>query len=166
MENSGDSEEISWGRIQLFAMDVDGILTDASVYISSDGSESKRFSIIDGLGLVRLREAGMEIAWISGRASGATDYRAKELKIPHVIQGRHDKAEALKELISDLDIPIERVAYMGDDDIDAGAIGIAGIGIAVPEAHRKALENANYVTKRAGGYGAVREVCDLILETR
>src|SRR5262245_47133759 len=77
-----------WGRVRLFAMDVDGILTDGTVHISSDGTETKQFSILDGLGLIRLRNAGLATAWISGRSSGSTTARATELKIPHVIQGR------------------------------------------------------------------------------
>src|SRR5689334_19785030 len=80
-----------WAAIRLFAMDVDGVLTDGTVLISSDGSEAKSFSILDGLGLKRLEKAGVAVAWISGRASGATTSRANELKIPHVIQGRTDK---------------------------------------------------------------------------
>jgi len=77
----------AWSRIKLFAMDVDGVLTDGTVLISSDGTEAKRFSILDGLGLARLRDAGFPLAWIFGRASGATTARATELEIPHVIQG-------------------------------------------------------------------------------
>ena len=86
-----------WAAIRLFAMDVDGILTDGTVEIHSDGTESKRFSILDGMGLVQLRKHGIATAWISGRASGATSVRAEELKIPHLVQGRTDKITALKE---------------------------------------------------------------------
>jgi len=157
---------LDWGAIELFAMDVDGVLTDGSVYISSDGSESKRFSIVDGLGLVMLREAGVTIAWISGRGSGATSKRAEELKIEHVVQGRKDKATALSDLLSELGVDASRTAYMGDDIIDTGAIELAGIGIAVPEAQDSPLAAADYVTSRTGGCGAVREVCNQILAAR
>jgi len=116
------TQNLNWGAIELFAMDVDGVLTDGSLYVSSDGSETKRFSIIDGLGLVMLREAGVKIAWISGRGSEATDRRAEELKVDFVIQGRKDKAEALLTLLEKLDLKPEQVAYMGDDTIDTGAI--------------------------------------------
>jgi 3-deoxy-D-manno-octulosonate 8-phosphate phosphatase (KDO 8-P phosphatase) len=156
----------SWSRVRLFAMDVDGILTDGTLLISSDGTEGKRFSIIDGLGMKRLQAEGIELAWISGRPSGATTLRATELKIAHVIQGRHDKRDALSELAAGLGIPLGDCAYMGDDDIDAPAIAAAGVGITVPGAHPRALAAADYVTRRATGYGAVREVCDLILESR
>ena len=166
MSASEPNNALDWGSIELFAMDVDGVLTDGSVYISSDGSESKRFSIVDGLGLVMLREAGVKIAWISGRGSGATSKRADELKIEHVVQGRKDKASALADLLAELEIDASRAAYMGDDVIDTGAIELAGIGIAVPEAQAEPLAAANYVTSRAGGSGAVREVCNQILAAR
>ena len=141
-----------WSRIKLFAMDVDGILTDGTVLISSDGTEAKRFSILDGLGLARLRDAGFPLAWISGRASGATTARATELKIPHVIQGRIDKLTALSAC-----------AYMGDDVIDVPALRAAGLGISVPGAIAEARAAADYITKRPAGLGAVREVCDHLL---
>src|SRR5882757_7424318 len=108
-----------WAAVRLFAMDVDGILTDGTVLISSDGSEAKNFSILDGLGLKRLEKAGIIVAWISGRASGATTARATELKIPHVIQGRTDKIAALQELAAKLGLTPAQCVYMGDDDIDA-----------------------------------------------
>lgn len=166
MNDASNQNELDWGSIKLFAMDVDGVLTDGSVYTSSDGSESKRFSIVDGLGLVLLREAGIAIAWISGRGSGATSRRAEELKIKHVIQGRIDKAGALSDLLAELDIDSAHTVYMGDDIIDTGAIELAGIGVAVPEAQEAPLAAANYVTAHPGGAGAVREVCNLILAAR
>ena len=152
-----------WSRIKLFAMDVDGILTDGTVLISSDGTEAKRFSILDGLGLARLRDAGFTLAWISGRASGATTARATELKIPHVIQGRIDKLTALTELAASLGLPLSACAYMGDDVIDVPALRAAGLGISVPGAIAEARAAADYITKRPAGLGAVREVCDHLL---
>jgi 3-deoxy-D-manno-octulosonate 8-phosphate phosphatase (KDO 8-P phosphatase) len=155
-----------WGRIRLFAMDVDGVLTDGTVLISSDGSESKFFSILDGHGLRQLERDGVIVAWISGRASEATTRRGTELKIPHVIQGRTDKKEALQELATTLGLSAAECAYMGDDVIDAPAIAWAGVGIAPPGAMESALEVADYVTRREAGRGAVREVCELIREHR
>ena len=156
----------SWARIRLFALDVDGILTDGTVQISSDGTETKSFSILDGLGLVRLNRAGLAVAWISGRASGATTVRATELKIPHLIQGRTDKLAALQELAAQLQLAPAECAYMGDDDIDAPAIAWAGIGLSVPTAMPAALRAARLVTRRAAGHGAVREICELLLASR
>ncbi len=153
----------AWSRIRLFAMDVDGVLTDGTVAISSDGTETKRFCITDGLGLILVRLSGVETSWISGRKSATTTLRANELKIPHVIQGRHDKLAALTELAAGLGIPLSACAYMGDDFIDAPAISAAGIGISVPTGLPAALAAADYVTRRNAGYGAVREVCDHLL---
>ena len=155
-----------WARVRLFAMDVDGILTDGTVSISSDGTESKRFSIIDGLGLLLVRGSGVDLAWISGRKSETTTIRAAELKIAHVIQGQHDKLVALEALASDLGIELRDCAYMGDDFIDAPAIAAAGIGISVPTALPEAIAAADYVTRRHAGHGAVREVCDHLLRAR
>jgi 3-deoxy-D-manno-octulosonate 8-phosphate phosphatase (KDO 8-P phosphatase) len=155
-----------WAAIKLFAMDVDGILTDGTVHISSDGTETKQFSILDGMGLVRLGRQGIATAWISGRASGATTVRATELKIPHLVQGRTDKLDALQELAAELDLNHEQIVYMGDDDIDAAAIRWAGIGVTVPDAMPAALDAADYLTTRRAGRGAVREVCEQILRAQ
>ena len=155
-----------WAAINLFAMDVDGVLTDGTVVISSDGSEAKAFSILDGHGLKQLAKAGIAVAWISGRTSGATSVRAIELKIPHVIQGRVDKKIALAELAERLGFTADECAYMGDDVIDVAAIEWAAIGIAPPGAMTEATAAADYVTTREAGHGAVREVCDLILRGR
>ncbi len=153
----------AWSRIRLFAMDVDGILTDGTLRISSDGSETKIFSVLDGMGLTRLARVGITTAWISGRLSGATTVRAQELKIPYLIQGRTDKLAALEELAARLGIPAAACVYMGDDDIDVGAIRWAAVGVSVPNAMPAALAAADYVTTRSAGFGAVREVCEHIL---
>ena len=105
---------------------------------------------------------GVPVAWISGRASGSTTVRATELKIPHVIQGRTDKLAALQELAAQLGISQEACAYIGDDIIDVTAIAWAGVGVSVPDGMPVALKAASYVTRRAAGFGAVREVCELI----
>lgn len=155
-----------WADIKLFSMDVDGILTDGTILVSSDGVETKRFSILDGMGLVRLRKAGIAVAWISGRASDATLVRAEELRIPHLIQDRTDKLDALHELAAELELGHDQIAYMGDDDIDAPALQWAGIGITVPTAMPIALDAADYLTTRPAGLGAVREVCEQILTAK
>jgi len=156
----------AWSRVRLFAMDVDGILTDGTVQISANGTETKSFSILDGMGLKRLEQAGIITAWISGRASGATTVRATELKIPHLIQGRIDKLTALQGLAAQLSLTAAQCAYMGDDDFDAPAIAWAGVGISVPGAMPAALRAARHHTRRLAGHGAVREVCELLLAAR
>jgi 3-deoxy-D-manno-octulosonate 8-phosphate phosphatase (KDO 8-P phosphatase) len=155
-----------WAAVRLFAMDVDGVLTDGTVGIASDGIEFKHFSILDGMGIVRLHKAGVAVAWISGRPSGATTARATELRVPHVIQGRTDKLMALQELVSQLGLTPAQVCYMGDDDIDAPAIAWAGVGVAPTASMPAALKAAHYVPSRAAGHGAVREVCEHILAHR
>ncbi|MBL9210866.1 MAG: HAD hydrolase family protein [Opitutaceae bacterium] len=156
----------AWASIRLFAMDVDGVLTDGSVQISSDGKEAKSFSILDGFGLRELERAGIVTAWISGRPSGATARRAEELKIPHLVMGRTDKLAVLRELAQRLALGPGHCAYMGDDLIDVPALQWAGIGIAPPRAIAAAREAADYVTAREAGHGAVREVCDHLLAAR
>ncbi len=160
------SRALPWGRIQLFAMDVDGVLTDGTVQIHSGGGESKVFSILDGMGLARLRQVGIPTAWISGRPSGATTSRATELKIPHLIQGRTDKLVALQELAAQLGLDADAICYMGDDDIDTPAIAWAAIGVAPKQAMPSALRAAKFVPRRPAGHGAVREVCEQILAAR
>ncbi len=156
----------AWARIRLFAMDVDGVLTDGTVHISSDGTEAKAFSILDGHGLRRLAREGVATAWISGRASAATTARARELAIPHVIQGPVEKLSSLRELAGRLGLGPAECAYMGDDEIDVAALQWAGISVAPPGAMPVALAAADVVTRRAGGQGAVREVCELLLAAR
>jgi 3-deoxy-D-manno-octulosonate 8-phosphate phosphatase (KDO 8-P phosphatase) len=106
------------------------------------------------------------VAWISGRPSGATTARATELKIPHLIQGRTDKLDALQELAAELDLGHDQIVYMGDDDIDAPAIQWAGIGATVPDAMPATLDTADYLTTRPAGRGAVREICEHILRAQ
>ena len=163
MSGTASIPAADWSAIRLFAMDVDGVLTDGTVQICSDGTETKTFSILDGMGLVRLNRAGVAVAWISGRPSEATTRRASELKIPHLIQGRTDKLVALRELAARLKLEASQCVYMGDDDIDASAIAWAGIGVSVPEAMPSAQSAARYLTQRPAGRGAVREICEHIL---
>ncbi len=156
----------NWSRVRLLALDVDGVLTDGTVLILADGGEGKSFSILDGHGLRLLERAGVVTAWISGRASEATTRRARELRIPHVFQGRLDKRVVLADLASRLGLTAADCAYMGDDEIDVEALRWAGIGIAPATAMPAALAAASYVPSRPAGHGAVREVCDLILAAR
>lgn len=155
-----------WAGIRLFAMDVDGILTDGRVFISSDASESKAFSVLDGLGLARVRKAGIHVAWISGRVSEATAVRAAELKISRLVQGRNEKDACLREILEEAGFATEETCYMGDDVIDMPALRLAGIGVTVPEASETVRRCADWITARGGGFGAVREVCDRLLAAR
>lgn len=152
--------------IRLLALDVDGVLTDGKLYFSSQGDESKAFSILDGQGIKMLLNNGVDVAIITGRTSPLVARRARDLGIEHILQGREDKNTALKELSTELDVTMPETAYVGDDLPDLSAIVAAGLGICVPNAHTFVREHADLCTKTPGGLGAVREVCDLILEAK
>ncbi|CAA0083393.1 3-deoxy-D-manno-octulosonate 8-phosphate phosphatase KdsC [Zhongshania aliphaticivorans] len=152
--------------IKLLAMDVDGVLTDGSLYFGNSGEEIKAFSILDGLGIKLLRDAGIKPAIITGRSSELLKRRAAELKIELIYQGREDKLVALEELRRDLGLSFEEIAYAGDDLPDLSAICRAGLGITVANGHHYVARHADWQTKAAGGQGAIREVCELILKAQ
>lgn len=155
-----------WSRIRLLATDVDGVLTDGRIVVSSDGTESKFFHVLDGYGIKLLLRAGVDVAWISGRPSSVTTRRAEELGVRTVYQGNEDKAAVLGRLLAERGLPREAVCYIGDDVNDLSALALAGIACTVPAAAPAVRRACAYVTRRAGGHGAVRELCDLILAAR
>ncbi|CCG96059.1 MULTISPECIES: KdsC family phosphatase [Marinobacter] len=149
--------------IRLIALDVDGIMSDGRLYFSASGDELKAFNILDGLGLKQLMQAGITVAVITGRRSPLTERRMSDLGIPHLMQGREDKKIALLELIRDMNLAPEQIAYMGDDLPDLPALRFAGLGITVPNGYWLVQQHADYCTRSPGGQGAVREACDLLL---
>jgi 3-deoxy-D-manno-octulosonate 8-phosphate phosphatase (KDO 8-P phosphatase) len=153
-------------RIRLLAMDVDGVLTDGTLGYSSDGSETKRFHVHDGLGLTLIASLGIQVAWISGRANPAVERRARELGVGMLLQGVRDKQAALEQLAQTAGVSADEIAYIGDDWNDLGAFAASGLRIAVADARREVREQADFVTDAIGGYGAVREVCDALLDAR
>ena len=152
-------------RVKLFLCDVDGVLTDASVFIGGD-KEIKRFNILDGLGLVLLRRAGIKVGWISSRPSTATEARATELKIDFLVQQKESKVAAIENLLAQTGLTWAQVCYVGDDVVDLGALKRAGVAVAVANAVAEVKALAHYVTRKAGGYGAVREVAEMVLKTQ
>lgn len=152
--------------IELLVLDVDGVLTDGRLHISASGEEFKVFHVRDGSGIVALRRAGVEVAIISGRDSPAVQRRADELGIRHVRQGIADKEAALEELLRATGFGAGQVACVGDDTPDVPILRRARLAVAVADAHPSALGAAHFVTQARGGLGAVREVCDLLLEAR
>lgn len=152
--------------IRLLVLDVDGVLTDGRLYYDGEGREFKSFHVRDGQGIQRVLAAGIHVAVISGRRSAATSARMKELSVPHVILGRNDKLPALQELITDLQIAMDRVACVGDDIADLPLMRVAALPIAVADAHPDVLAASRWTTRLPGGHGAVREVCDLLLAAR
>lgn len=153
-------------QIQLLATDVDGVLTDGRLYFGNSGEELKAFSILDGLGIKLLRDSGVDTAIITGRQSELVARRARELKITRIYQGREDKRQVLEELCADLKLPLSAVAYIGDDLPDLAAIRAAGLGVAVANAHPFVAQHADWQTSSAGGSGAVRETCELIMKAQ
>lgn len=152
--------------IRLLALDVDGVLTDGRLYFSEDGQELKTFDTQDGHGIKMLQNAGIACAIITGRTTRLVERRAKNLGIAHLMQGREDKLVALRELADQLTIPLDEIGYVGDDWPDLPAIRAAGFGVAVANAHAEVRKHADFVTMLRGGRGAVREVCDLVLQAQ
>jgi len=152
--------------IKLLALDVDGVMTDGRIYFSAQGDELKAFSILDGQGIKTLLNNNILVAIITGRTSPLTARRARDLGINLILQGREDKKVALQELSDELGIAFDDIAYVGDDLPDLSAIISSGLGITVPNGHFFVKEHADHCTDAAGGQGAVREVCDLILDAQ
>lgn len=152
--------------ITLLVLDVDGIMTDGKLYFSNSGEEIKAFNTMDGLGLKMLQQAGVTVALITGRQSEIVAVRAKNLGITHVFQGRDDKLTILEELITKLNVQYSQVAYAGDDLPDLSCITRVKLGITVPNGHFLVKEAADVITTREGGSGAVREICDWILQAQ
>ena len=151
--------------IRLIAFDVDGVLTDGRFYLSDDGVESKAFSTQDGFGIRQLLQSGVEVAVISGRASAAVEKRMAELGVEHVILSCNDKPAAFDTLAAKLKIAADESAYVGDDIPDLPLLNKVGYSFAVANAVSAVREFCDYTTAAKGGYGAVREVCEMILAT-
>ena len=154
-------------RIKLFLCDVDGVLTDGSIFIGGE-KEFKRFNIRDGLGLVLARRAGLKVGWVSARPSLATKLRADELKIDFLVQQGDNisKTAAIEHLLAQEKLTWAETCFVGDDIIDLGPLTRAGLAVAVGDGVAEAKAAAHYVTKNAGGRGAVREAVELILRAQ
>ena len=152
--------------VRLAIFDVDGVLTDGTIFIGARGEVFKAFNILDGHGLKMLREAGVATAILSGRSHKAVDRRAKELSIDHVIQGRPEKVAEFEKLIKRLKLEAGACAYMGDDLPDLAVMRRCGLAVAVANAADAVKSAAHYVTRASGGRGAVREFCELVLEAQ
>lgn len=153
-------------RLRLIVFDVDGVFTDGRFLLDENGREYKTFNTQDGYGLRRLLEAGIEVAIISGRRSGAVDRRMAELGVERVVQGCRHKIPELRSLAAELGIDLAEAAYVGDDIPDLEAMRACGLAIAVANGVQAVRDEADYITERRGGDGAVREVADLVLDAR
>ena len=154
--------------IRLLALDADGVLTDGRIYIAdASGSEwAMGFSVRDGYGIRRVLKAGMEVGVISGRDSYGLRLRLSELGIRHTALRCRDKHAALMNMLAALQLKPGQAAFVGDDAPDLPAMREAGLAIAVADAHREVRDSADWTTAHAGGHGAVREVCDFLLEAQ
>ncbi|HEX8778618.1 MAG TPA: HAD hydrolase family protein [Rhodanobacter sp.] len=153
-------------NIRVAAFDVDGTLTDGRLWYGEDGRETKVFHVHDGLGLKRLQANGVHVALITARISHPVALRAEELEIAHVYQGQGDKRACLEALLEALNLAPEQAAFVGDDLPDLPPMGIAGLAVAVANAHPWVAEAAHWQTRQPGGMGAARVVCDLLLHAQ
>ena len=152
--------------LRLAIFDVDGVLTDGTIWIGPQGEAFKAFNILDGHGIKMLQAAGVDTAILSGRESQAVVCRAGELSIRHVVQGAGDKLAAFEELLAKAGCRAEASSFMGDDLPDLPVLKRCGFAVAVANAVDEVKEAAHYVTRASGGRGAVREFCDLVLAAR
>lgn len=154
-----------FARVRLLLCDVDGVLTDATVSIGT-GIELKRFCVRDGLAHRFLRDSGIKVGWVSNRPSPATTQRAAELQVDYLYQERHNKVQAVEQILLQACVPWEDVCYMGDDVVDLGVLRRAGLAVTVANGIPEAKAIAHYTTTIPGGHGAMREVADLMLQAR
>lgn len=153
-------------RIRLVIFDVDGVLTDGSLFLGDDGQEYKAFNSRDGHGMKMLQSNGVTIAIITGRSSQVVSHRMASLGIEHVYQGARDKAPAYADLRDKLGLEDSQVAYVGDDVVDLPVMRKVGLAIAVQDAHDMVKKHAHWQTPSRGGRGAARDVCEMLLEAQ
>ena len=151
-------------NIKLLVLDVDGVLTDGSLFYAKDGEHIKKFNARDGQGIKLAQSYNIEIALISARNCPIVVNRFSELGVKHIYQHCYDKAKKIKELCSELNISLLEMAYVGDDILDVPPLEIVGLPICPKDAHPSAKSKAKLITETNGGYGCVREVIDLILK--
>ncbi|SEQ26683.1 3-deoxy-D-manno-octulosonate 8-phosphate phosphatase (KDO 8-P phosphatase) [Ectothiorhodospira magna] len=153
-------------RVRLVIFDVDGVLTDGSLFLDDDGRQYKAFNSKDGLGLRMLMDSGVQVGILTGRRSGVVEHRMRELGIRLVVQGRRDKQVALEGLLAEAGVDAGDTAYVGDDLVDLPVMRRVALAVAVADAHPLVREQAHYVTQQPGGRGAAREVCESIMEAQ
>ncbi|WP_373795429.1 KdsC family phosphatase [Neisseria dentiae] len=152
--------------VKLLIMDVDGVLTDGRIFIRDNGEEIKSFHTLDGHGLKMLQATGVQTAIITGRDAPSVGVRVRQLGIGHYYKGIHDKRTAYAQLRAEAGVEEHECAFIGDDVVDLPVMVRCGLPVAVPEAHWFTLQHAAYVTQKSAGNGAVRELCDLIMQAK
>lgn len=152
--------------VRLIIFDVDGVLTDGSLFYGDDGQEYKAFNSLDGHGIKMLRATGVEAAIITGRTSNVVLHRAKNLNISRIFQGADDKLAAYQTLLAETGLTPEQTAYMGDDIVDLPVLKRCGLALSVPSAPELVRQRVHYVTRALAGRGAAREACELIMRAQ
>lgn len=155
--------ELLAAKVRILFLDVDGVLTDGGLYYDAEGRITKRFDVKDGLGIKTAQRAGLEIAVLTGLDHPGVGARVRELGITEYVAGRHKKTPLVEDVLARRGLAPEAAAYLGDDWVDAGPMGLVGLPMAVADAEPEIKALARYVTARPGGRGAVREVIALIL---
>jgi len=158
-----DSAFNAMKSIKLLICDIDGVFSDGRIYLGNNGEELKAFHTKDGYGIKALGASGVDVAVITGRTSNIVSTRMTALNVKYIVQGEENKLPALKKIAEQLNLSLNEIAYVGDDMPDYECINTVGFGIAVQDAHPSILAIANYTTFNNGGFGAVREICDLIM---
>jgi 3-deoxy-D-manno-octulosonate 8-phosphate phosphatase (KDO 8-P phosphatase) len=153
-------------QVQLLLLDVDGVLTDGRITYFSGGGEAKSFNTQDGLGIKLLQESGVAVGIITARSSEAVERRARDLKLAHVFQGKQDKLTVYESILKETGLRPPQTAYMGDDLMDLPILNRVGLAAAPANAVAEIRQRVHYTAERGGGQGAVREICDLILEAQ
>lgn len=153
-------------KIKLVIFDIDGVLTDGSLFRGDDGQEYKAFNSKDGHGIRMLLDGGIDIAIITGRTSNVVEHRAKDLGITRIYQGKREKLPAYLELLEDVKLDHEEIAYVGDDVVDLPVMTKVGLSICVQDGHPFVKDHCDWVTGIPGGRGAGREVCELLLKAQ
>lgn len=161
-----DSIVVKAQKIKLLICDVDGVLSNGQVIIGNNGEELKTFNIKDGFGIKCLQKSGIAVAIITGRNSKIVEKRCQELGITHYYQGQSNKQEAFDQLSEKLSVKPDEICHIGDDLPDLPLLMQVGLGVTVADGHWLMQQHADWITQNNGGFGAVREVCDLILESQ
>jgi 3-deoxy-D-manno-octulosonate 8-phosphate phosphatase (KDO 8-P phosphatase) len=159
-----EKKKVELEQIKLLILDVDGVLTDGTLFINPDGRESKNFNALDGHGIRMWKRAGLKVAFLSGRMSEPTQHRAEQLDIDHCIQDCHHKIQAFQNILEGENLSPQQICYIGDDLMDVPVMKRSGFSVAVANAVDEVKQHADFVTTKSGGRGAVREVVEYILK--
>ena len=153
-------------KIKMLVLDVDGVMTDGSIIMDSDGREMKNFNVRDGHGLVMIQRHGIKVAILTGRTSAVVDHRARDLKITEVYQGALNKRAVFDQMLKKNNLSPEETAFIGDDIVDIPVLKRVGFSAAVADALDVVKKPVDYITANKGGQGAVREICEMLLNAQ